>query len=188
MSGSPEEVKHHVAIYKKVAFALALLTITTVGASFLPVAVPVAIVIALIIATTKGTLVASFFMHLVHERSNALVFALALTVVFWFVLMLGAALHDQRPCRRALDAAERRCAGGARGRGPLMSLRSFHLVFIIASILLALMMAVWGGVTYGTERGSIWHLATALGSVVTAGLLVAYFVTFIRKTRELGLR
>ncbi len=69
-----------------------------------------------------------------------------------------------------------------------MSLRSFHLVFIIASILLALMMAVWGGVTYGTERGSIWHLATALGSVVTAGLLVAYFLTFIRKTRELGLR
>ncbi len=88
MSGSPEEVRHHVAIYKKVAFALALLTITTVGASYLPVAVPVAIVIALIIAITKGSLVASFFMHLVHERSNALVFALALTVVFWFVLML----------------------------------------------------------------------------------------------------
>ena len=30
-----------------------------------------------------------------------------------------------------------------------MSLRAFHLLFILASIALSLMMAVWGGVTYG---------------------------------------
>ena len=35
-----------------------------------------------------------------------------------------------------------------------MSLRAFHILFIIASIGLTLMMAVWGGVTYGSDRGT----------------------------------
>ena len=68
-----------------------------------------------------------------------------------------------------------------------MSLRSFHVVFVVASIALTLMMAVWGGVTYGTDRGSVWHLVTMVGSVVTAGVLAVYVVKFVRKTRELGL-
>ena len=46
-----------------------------------------------------------------------------------------------------------------------MSLRSFHLLFIIASVLLSLMMAVWGGVTYGTVRGTGWHLVTVIGAL-----------------------
>ncbi len=68
-----------------------------------------------------------------------------------------------------------------------MSLRSFHLVFIVASVMLSLMMAVWGGVTYGTVRGTGWHLVTALGALVVAGLLAVYLVKFVQKTRELGL-
>ena len=67
-----------------------------------------------------------------------------------------------------------------------MSLRAFHLLFILASITLSLMMAVWGGVNYGTDRGTVWHLATAIGSMLTAGLLAVYIVRFIRKTREIG--
>ncbi|HJN43912.1 MAG: hypothetical protein CL477_00185 [Acidobacteria bacterium] len=67
-----------------------------------------------------------------------------------------------------------------------MSLRSFHLLFIIASISLSLMMAVWGGTTFGTDRGSVWHLVTAVGAVLTAGLLAVYIVKFVRKTREIG--
>ena len=69
-----------------------------------------------------------------------------------------------------------------------MSLRGFHILFIVASIGLALMMAVWGGVTWGTVRGTGWHLVTAVGSLATAGLLSAYAVRFVRKTREMGLR
>ena len=88
MSGSPEEVKKHIDIYMKVAGALAILTIVTVLASYIDVAVPLAIIIALVIATTKGSLVASFFMHLVDENSKALIISLALTVAFWLVLML----------------------------------------------------------------------------------------------------
>ena len=52
-----------------------------------------------------------------------------------------------------------------------MSLRAFHLVFIIASIALSVMMVVWGGATYGTDRGTAWHLVTVVGALLTAGLL-----------------
>ena len=68
-----------------------------------------------------------------------------------------------------------------------MSLRGFHVLFIVASIGLALMMAVWGGVTWGSVRGTGWHLVTAVGSLAAAGLLTAYAVRFVRKTREIGL-
>ena len=68
-----------------------------------------------------------------------------------------------------------------------MSLRSFHLVFIVASVLLSLMMAAWGGVTYGTVRGTSWHLVTTAGALLVAGLLSVYLVKFIQKTRALGL-
>ena len=88
MSGSAEETKKHIDIYMKVAGGLAILTVITVLASYIDVAVPLAIIIALIIATAKGSLVVSFFMHLVDEKSRTLVFALALTVVFWIFLML----------------------------------------------------------------------------------------------------
>ena len=68
-----------------------------------------------------------------------------------------------------------------------MSLRAFHVVFVAASIALSLMMAVWGVVTYGTDRGSVGHLVTAGGAVIIAGLLTVYAVKFVRKTREIGL-
>ena len=88
MSGNAEETKKHIDIYMKVTGALAVLTVVTVLASYLDVAVPLAIVIAVIIATAKGSLVVSYFMHLVEEKSPTLAIALALTVVFWLVLML----------------------------------------------------------------------------------------------------
>ena len=86
MSGNVEEVEKHVAAYKKVGGTLLVLTVVTVLASYIPTPVSLAIVIALIIATTKGSLVASVFMHLVGER-KAIYWALALTVVFWVFLM-----------------------------------------------------------------------------------------------------
>ena len=88
MSGSAEEVKKHIDVYMKVAGALAVGTVVTVLASFVDVGVALGIVIALIIALTKGSLVVAFFMHLLEERSRAIRWTLALTVVFWFVLML----------------------------------------------------------------------------------------------------
>ena len=67
-----------------------------------------------------------------------------------------------------------------------MSLRAFHLLFILASITLSLLMAVWGAVTYGTDRGTVWHVVTVIGALLTAGLLTVYVVSFVRKAREIG--
>ena len=114
MSGSAEETKKHIDIYMKVTGALAVLTAVTVIASYLDVAVPLAIVIAIIIATAKGSLVVSYFMHLVEEKSRTLAFALALTVVFWIVLMLVPILtisdsygvHKTLPNANAANADE----------------------------------------------------------------------------------
>ena len=69
-----------------------------------------------------------------------------------------------------------------------MSLRAFHVVFVAASITLTLMVAMWGGVTWGSARGTGWHLAAAAASLLGAGLLSVYAVQFVRKTREIGLR
>jgi caa(3)-type oxidase subunit IV len=88
MSGSAEEVRRHIATYKKIAGALAVGTIVTVLASYLDVPVALGITIALIIATAKASLVANYFMHLGEERSQWLKVTLGLTAFFWVVLML----------------------------------------------------------------------------------------------------
>ena len=86
MSGSTEEVKKHIAVYWKVFGGLMVLTTLTVAVSYLSVAVPVAIGIALIIASVKGSMVASFFMHLTGER-KMIFWALAVTAAVWVFLM-----------------------------------------------------------------------------------------------------
>ncbi len=74
-------------MYLKVFGALMVLTVITVLASRLHLAVPLAIVLALAIALLKGSLVASFFMHLIGEKP--LVFmVLLLTGILFAALML----------------------------------------------------------------------------------------------------
>ena len=68
-----------------------------------------------------------------------------------------------------------------------MSLRSIHLVFITASIVLAVLVAVWGVGMYTSGRGSVGHAVFAVGSLVSAVGLGIYMVAFIRKTRAIGM-
>jgi cytochrome c oxidase subunit 4 len=82
-----EDEAAHVRLYKKIGATLLVLTIVTVAVSYVELAVPLAITIALIVALTKGSLVASYFMHLVGERKSILA-ALALTTFFFMVLLL----------------------------------------------------------------------------------------------------
>src|SRR5687768_7625657 len=94
MSGtSTDEVKKSVRTYIKVFVALMVLTVLTVGAASVHMAVPFAITVALIIATVKGSLVASIFMHLSHER-KIIYASLILTVVF-FVFLIFIPLFTQ---------------------------------------------------------------------------------------------
>lgn len=68
-----------------------------------------------------------------------------------------------------------------------MSLRSIHLVFIASSIILTILVAIWGVSMYMSGQGSIGHAAFAVGSFLSAGGLGVYLVTFVRKTRAIGM-
>ncbi len=85
-STASHDVRQQVRRYVAVFVALLCLTILTVAISTLHLAIPVAITVALFIALIKGSLVASYFMHLISER-KAIYAMLILTVVFFGALM-----------------------------------------------------------------------------------------------------
>jgi cytochrome c oxidase subunit 4 len=76
--------------------ALLCLTIVTVAISRLHLDVPVAITVALLIAAIKGSLVASYFMHLISEK-KVIYATLLLTVVFFVALMALPLFHHADP-------------------------------------------------------------------------------------------
>ena len=73
--------------YVRVFTALLALTFVTVAASRFHLAIPLAIVVALVIAALKGSLVASFFMHLIAER-QVIFGALILTAILLAALIM----------------------------------------------------------------------------------------------------
>ena len=81
-----ESIQKNIRNYIMVFGALAILTVITVGASYLQVGVVSAIVIAVIIATIKGSLVASIFMHLLSEKKFVYIL-LGVTALLFLVLM-----------------------------------------------------------------------------------------------------
>ena len=87
MHSDPAEVRKTVRTYLTVGALLFLGTAITVAANRLQLVVPLAITVALVIATVKGSMVASVFMHLSHEK-KWVYGALLLTVAFFVVLML----------------------------------------------------------------------------------------------------
>ena len=87
MHSDQAEVKKSVRSYVTVFVMLMVFTVLTVAASRFHLAVPVAITLALVIAAMKGSMVASVFMHLSHEK-RAIYGALLLTIVFFLVLLL----------------------------------------------------------------------------------------------------
>jgi cytochrome c oxidase subunit 4 len=102
-----EALRKSVRTYLFVFGALMVLTLVTVLAFFVHLAVPVAITVALLIATIKGSLVASFFMHLAHER-KLIYWSLILTVAFFIFLMFLPlmGLVDQIPGTRSTGVSE----------------------------------------------------------------------------------
>jgi len=80
------DIQSHIKVYITVFAALAALTIVTVAASYLDLSTGEAVFLALAIASIKGSLVASYFMHLISERA-LITWILMLTAGFFFVLM-----------------------------------------------------------------------------------------------------
>ena len=86
MHSDQEAVKKSIRTYMMIGAALLVFTGLTVAANKFHLAVPAAITLALIIATIKGSMVASVFMHLNHEK-KWIYGTLLLTVVFFIVLL-----------------------------------------------------------------------------------------------------
>jgi hypothetical protein len=66
-----------------------------------------------------------------------------------------------------------------------MSLKAFHLVFIIASIALALGFSAWLLVSYHAA-GGIWNLVAGIGSALAAVGLVFYERYFLKKFKNVS--
>ncbi|HJN68250.1 MAG: cytochrome C oxidase subunit IV family protein [Candidatus Marinimicrobia bacterium] len=82
-----KDIQQHIKVYMIVFATLAALTVATVAASYLDLSRGEAIFLALAIASIKGSLVASYFMHLISEKA-LITWILMLTAVFFFILML----------------------------------------------------------------------------------------------------
>ena len=87
MASDAHDIKKHVTIYCMVFGALAVLTVVTVSAASLEVSLGVAVFIAMVIAVTKGSLVASFFMHLMFDKNRGIGALLLLCLIFFIFLM-----------------------------------------------------------------------------------------------------
>jgi hypothetical protein len=66
-----------------------------------------------------------------------------------------------------------------------MSLKAFHLVFIIASILLAFGFGIWLAVTFFKE-GGVMYLIASLASFGAGVGLIFYERYFLKKTKNLS--
>ena len=65
-----------------------------------------------------------------------------------------------------------------------MSLRTFHLVFIGVTVVLAAFVAAWAVQQYQAVH-ALGYAMTAALSLAAGGALLAYGAAFQRKTREL---
>ena len=66
-----------------------------------------------------------------------------------------------------------------------MSLKAFHVVFIVCSILLAVGFGIWEIVSY-SRTASTSQLIMGLVSFAVAAALVVYGIRFVRKLRNVG--
>lgn len=66
-----------------------------------------------------------------------------------------------------------------------MSLKAFHIVFVVMSILLSTGFCLWAIRQY-LDAGSSGYLAVAVGALVFAATLFWYGVWFLRKLKDVS--
>ena len=91
MHSDQESIRKSIKTYIMIGVMLFVFTGITVAVNQVHLAVPMAITVALIIATMKGSMVASIFMHLSHEK-KWIYGSLILTVIGFAILMLVPSL------------------------------------------------------------------------------------------------
>jgi hypothetical protein len=67
-----------------------------------------------------------------------------------------------------------------------MSLKAFHLVFIISAIMLAFGFGAWELMNYKSPAGVKWDLAWGLSSLAVGLALVGYEVYFLKKFKNVS--
>lgn len=97
MSEDIQNPKKEAAVYRRVLISLFVLTGLTVAASYVHFGSGSAnVVVALTIATIKATLVALFFMHLLHDKAVNALIAVAGFVFLGLFLMFTLIDFDSR--------------------------------------------------------------------------------------------
>ncbi len=66
-----------------------------------------------------------------------------------------------------------------------MSLKAFHIFFIVVSMALCIGLGVWGAQDFARSGNGV-HLALGLGSLIGTILLAWYGVWFLRKLKGVG--
>ncbi len=66
-----------------------------------------------------------------------------------------------------------------------MSLKAFHFVFVVASILLSLFMGRWCFEQYQVHD-EMGYAISGVASIATGALLLGYLLWFLRKTKKLS--
>jgi hypothetical protein len=66
-----------------------------------------------------------------------------------------------------------------------MSLKAFHLVFLVASVLLAFGFGAWSLRQYAATSGAL-ELAFGLGSLLAGLALLAYLRYFLKKLKDIS--
>jgi len=67
-----------------------------------------------------------------------------------------------------------------------MSLKAFHLVFIVASILLAVGFGVWSLMNYLSPEGRMRDLILVIASAVAVVALICYERYFLKKLKNVS--
>ena len=66
-----------------------------------------------------------------------------------------------------------------------MSLKTFHIIFILLSTVLAVGLGVWATRDFA-QSGSWAHLSLGVGSFIASVVLVCYGIWFLRKLRHVS--
>lgn len=114
MTHDAESIKKHVRVYINVFIALGVLTLVTVGVSYVHLDIYKAIVVAMFVAIIKGTLVAGYFMHLFDER-RTIHYTLALCAFFFACLLFVPKFTDHDNVTIHDPGHVRAVAGGDHG-------------------------------------------------------------------------
>jgi hypothetical protein len=65
-----------------------------------------------------------------------------------------------------------------------LSLKGFHILFIIFAIISAVFFGIWG-IQYSSSIQSTGYLIAGIGSLITAVALVIYLILFIKKLKKI---